>query len=460
MQGKCMKYKKVLAVIVAGAMMMGMSGCGSQKKESDTSAAKTEEKNTEEIEEESDTEKVSDAGKDKMSLEFEVVYSGENLDKFRAVMDGFTEETGIEVNLVAPGADYETVMKTRMASGDMPDLFMTHGWSIARYKEYLADLTSEEWYGKISESILPIISDNDGKIYVLPVTQGVSAIIYNQTVMDVAGIIPEEIRTFDDLMEACKKIRASGIAPFHIGGKDSWAFANIYNVMAPAYYTSEGCAYPGGDELRNGTFDWDANGKWLLNDLAYMVSNDYFNSDFITADESASFEAIGTSKCGFYCGSVGWAIRVKNQFPDAKVGFIPIPATTEEGKSEFMVGEGECFGIWKDSEHLSEAKQLLSYMAESENATAIMEIYGDMPALTDIDVSGLDAYGIFLNAQKAYEGDLYYDNIFDRAYLPNGMYDVMTDAVTEVFMNPTENGINEGVKLLKENYLEKYDNDR
>ena len=58
-------------------------------------------------------------------------------------------------------------MKTRMASQDLPDVFETHGWSVARYSEYLMPLNEESWASRIDEAILPVISDKNDNIYVL-----------------------------------------------------------------------------------------------------------------------------------------------------------------------------------------------------------------------------------------------------------------------------------------------------
>ena len=52
-------------------------------------------------------------------------------------------------------------MKTRMASGDLPDIWVTHGWSVMRYSEYMEPLEDQDWYSQIDESLLPSITDDD-----------------------------------------------------------------------------------------------------------------------------------------------------------------------------------------------------------------------------------------------------------------------------------------------------------
>lgn len=447
------RLRKWMQMGLAGILVAGMlTGCGNgQGEENDT---KTQEQTTESSSAEESAQGQEETGENNAVLEVEVIYTGEALDLFRSIMDDFTTQTGIGIELVTPGSDYETVMKTRMASGEMPDVFVTHGWSIARYKEYLTSLNDESWYGKIDESILSIISDDNGDIYVLPVTQEVNGIVYNKTVLDQAGVNATEIRTMDDFMEACEKVKATGASPIHIGGKDTWTAAVLYNAIAPAYYTAEGCMYPSGEALKGGSFDWDADGAYALQAIADMVEKGYFNTDLITADNAATLTAIGEGTSAFNTDVK--IVGVLNVAPDAELGIMPIPSTTADGKSEYMIGEGSCFGIWKDTENMDAAKELLNYLSTPEVANQIMEVDGGLPALEGM-VNENATYKAFVESQSAFEGDIYYDNLFDREYFPTGMFNAMADAVIEVFMDPSETGVQNGVEQLKTNYIDKYE---
>ncbi len=462
------RMKRILALGIVGAMAMSMlAGCSgstenqgagetNQKEAADSADAENAEaKDAASDDAAGDNQNSEASAAGDMSLEVEVGYTGDPLEQIREVVDDFTAKTGISVELVTPGADYETVMKTRMASGDMPDVFTTHGWSVARYKEYLTPLNDESWYEKIDASILPVISDQEGNIYVLPVTQGMNGMTYNKKVLEDAGVKAEEILSMDDFMAACEKIRENGVTPVHIGGKDSWTTACLYNGLAPAFYTAEGCKYPSGDALKDGSFDWDADGKYLLEEIADMVQAGYFNTDFITADEASSFVALGEGKCAFMFGSLGYVQKTKAVVSDVEIGVIPVPSTMQGGKSQYMTGEGSCFGIFKDTEHMAQAKQFLEFLSLPENANRIMKADGEMPALDGMDKEGSDCYQAYQESVNSF--DIYYDNLFDREYYPSGMWSVMTDAVMEVFMDPTEQGIDRALSLLKENYIDKYE---
>ena len=56
--------------------------------------------------------------------------AGSQVEVLQAACEAFTAETGIKVEFSAPGDTYEEMMKTKMASNDLPDVFDTHGWAV------------------------------------------------------------------------------------------------------------------------------------------------------------------------------------------------------------------------------------------------------------------------------------------------------------------------------------------
>src|SRR5688572_15270550 len=43
------------------------------------------------------------------------------------------ENPDVKIEFSAPGKDYESLLKIKMAANDMPDVFATHGWAKIRY---------------------------------------------------------------------------------------------------------------------------------------------------------------------------------------------------------------------------------------------------------------------------------------------------------------------------------------
>lgn len=179
-------FTKLIAVLLAAVMCLCVfSAC----------AVKTDPP-AEEQTPASDPAKTPDAATEQaapasdVTLEIEVDWTDDNLAAFTALMDKFTAETGIKTEIVSVGEEIETQLKIRMASNDMPDLWVTHGWSLIRYKDFLTDLSGESWVSDISDAAAGVITDTDGKLYVLPVSIALSCICFNKDVVQPASIGP------------------------------------------------------------------------------------------------------------------------------------------------------------------------------------------------------------------------------------------------------------------------------
>lgn len=338
--------------------LISCSGSGTDSSGSESTAEEAESAS-----EEKSTSKEKDSAEG-TTLEVAVDFGDIRLEEFKSVIADFEKETGIKVQLTAPGADFETVLKTRMASNDLPDVWTTHGWSVMRYSDYLMPLNDQDWYGSITEDAKKVITDEEGNIYVLPATVGISAVMYNADVLEAAGVVPEEIRTTADFEEACERIKASGVTPIFIGGKEPSNGAGFINTyLLPMMLTNDGAAYPSAETLQDGTFDWQKTGTPVMQKFADYINKGYMNENYSTADTAEMQKALGEGKCGFIVRSILNLAVAKSYVPDANLGVLPVPYYEDGGKNMYQVGEGSCFGVWKNTKNKEAALQLVDYIA-------------------------------------------------------------------------------------------------
>ncbi|OBZ13910.1 binding protein msmE [Bacillus sp. FJAT-26390] len=344
---------------------------------------------------------------------------GEQAALLQEMTNKFMEENpNIKVEFSAPGSEYENIMKLKMASNELPDVFATHGWSQIRYGEYLADLRDEEWVSRLHEAIKPAVTDADGKVYALPMDQDKSGIAYNVEVLEKYGI--EVPKTYDELMAAAEKIKTESkgeVIPFHMGGADSWPIGQFFDYFATPLYTS--AEVNDGAQLSDGTFDWK---KW--DQMAQMFLNlkkdGYLNPNVLTAKYSDDAQALAEGKAAFaFYGS--YVIEEAKTFnPNFKGGFMPIPSIHEGDTPTFAGGEKTTFGVWKDSPNIDAAKKYVAYFAKPENIAAMASSFALPPGLDGIEVEAGDLTGFY----EKYN-DIRILPYFDRVFLPSGMWDVM-----------------------------------
>lgn len=219
-----MKLKRVMATALVACMVMGLAACG---KNGGSDSGK-------------DT-----SGKSGKDVELTVAIWDSNQESgLRTIMDGFTEETGIKVDIqITTWKDYWTMLEASATGGDMPDVFWMHAHQIDQYAEYddiLLDLTD---YVDKSEKIKldnypKEISDiyiaDDGRVLGVPKDVGTSALWFNKTMFDEAGMAyPDETWTWEQFREAAKQLTIPdknqyGLAMKPASDQESWC-STIYS---------------------------------------------------------------------------------------------------------------------------------------------------------------------------------------------------------------------------------------
>ncbi len=112
--------------------------------------------------------------------------------------------------------------------------------------------------------------------------------------------------------------------------------------------------------------------------------------------------------------------------PDMKVGLMPIPSMSASEKPAFSGGERNTMGVWKDSKNIPEAKKLMAFFAKPENLSKISNITKLQPGL-----KGVASKHVLTEYYEKYASNRVLP-YFDRVYLPNGMWSVMSKSGTEL----------------------------
>ncbi|MGG3838534.1 extracellular solute-binding protein [Paenibacillus thiaminolyticus] len=344
---------------------------------------------------------------------------------YKDIVAAFEEENpDIEVDLQFPGSEHDNILKVKMAANEMPDIFDTHGWAQVRYGNYLADLRDEPWVPQLTDTIKDVVTDKDGKVYALVLSEAKDGFTYNADLLERLNIpVPS---TFDELMAAADKIvkETNGeTVPFHFSGIDDWTIGQYFDLMATPLLIS-----PEQNEkeaLLNGTFDWT---KWtpLPEKFQEMHKKGYINKDVITAKYSDASRQFAEGKVAFVMVNPSFAEEVRKMNQEMKIGYMPVPALVAGDEPSFSGGERFTMGVWKDTKNMEEAKKLLAFFAKPENMSKIANVTMLPPGL-----KGVDAKHEFSPYYEQYK-DVRVFPYFDRVYLPSGMWDVLCKQGTEL----------------------------
>jgi multiple sugar transport system substrate-binding protein len=190
-----MKFKRFLAAMLAGVMVLSLAACGgsgsSEEATSDDAAA-------------------SEGGTLQVGI-----WDSNQEPGIKEILADFTAETGIETEItVTTWGDYWTMLSAAAQGGELPDVFWMHANESTRYmsNDMLLDLTDriaesdKIAYENYPEDIWEIYSYNE-KTYAVPKDVDTIALWYNKEIFDQAGVAyPDDTWTWENLVEAATTI--------------------------------------------------------------------------------------------------------------------------------------------------------------------------------------------------------------------------------------------------------------
>ena len=315
--------KKVIALLLALVMVFGLVACGEKAPAADDAATGT------------------------TVTMIAAQYGTQTADwwkGFEADFEAANEGIDLVVDVVSWN-DIYTVVNTRVANGEAPDLL-----NIDVFADYQADgllLPASEWvseatYAKFFDSFLAE-SVVDGTVWAVPDLASARALYYNADILAAAGV--EVPTTWDELTAACEAIKAYD--------------ANIY-PWGVDMTTDEGQACFAYYAWNNGGGFTDAEGNWALDSAANVEAVEYIvglvNAGLTNQDPTTETRydlqemfangqvamMIGPNQISKYCESVENPINygvaslpVNGDVAGASVGVMDrIMCFAEEGRSD------------------------------------------------------------------------------------------------------------------------------
>ena len=214
--------------------------------------------------------------------------SPEVLTRFEALVENFeaaNPDINVEIETRPGGEEGGNLVKTRLATGTITDLFTYNSGSLLRAinpGQFMADLSAEPWQANIQDAFKRVVSTPEGAVVGAPFsTVSAGGILYNVPVYERLGLsVP---RTWDEFIANNEAILKDGkVSPIIQTYKDSWTsqilvLADFYNVQAaePDFATlyTEGKA----------KFATDPAALRSFQKLQQVYEAGFFNKDFASA---------------------------------------------------------------------------------------------------------------------------------------------------------------------------------
>lgn len=323
--------RKILSILLVLTLAFGVSACSTETKESEV-----------------------------VEIEF-FEYKQEAITIFEELAAEFTAQNpNIKVIVTSP-PEAGTVIKTRVSSGDVPDIIAVG--ADQTYKDLAeagvyADLSKDPALSLVHEAYLQTIKDVSqmDTIYGIPYIANANAIIYNKQIFADNNLeVPE---TWEELLATAETLKAAGVTPFYFTFKDAWTTLPAWNVIAA---NTAGNQYF--IDLQAGTeksVEGYREGLELMLDLLSYGHDDNMGKTY--PDGNTAF-ALGES--AMYLQGI-WAITdILKANPSIEVGIFPYPV----GNKSVISGVDLLFSVAEESKHKEEAMLWINFLLKPENAT-------------------------------------------------------------------------------------------
>ena len=384
--------KKLICTLMAGTLLVGtVTGCGSSS-EGDSSAKGTE---------------------------LELFSSkAENKDILQKLVDKFNEtHEDVTIKITAP-ADAGTVLKTRMAKNDMPDIVAMGGdnnYTEVESAGMLVDLSSEDYISNIQESYLQMVydvnKDKEKTIYGVPFATNAAGVIYNTEKFEELGL--EVPKTWDEFIDVLQKIKDAGEQPLLMTYKDAWTSLAPWNSMA-ADLAPENFA----DDRKAGKTTFVGTHEEIAE--KYLTLLDYAQDDYMGLSYDDGNKKFANGDAVMIING-NWAIsQYRNANPDVKVNMFALPSSNDESQNKVTSGVDVLLGVSKNSSNVDAAKDFVSFMMEKENIQTYIDEQFSFSALKGVEQSDEAVSGVqedISNGKVANFEDHYYPSGLDMAAL-------------------------------------------
>jgi len=276
-------------------------------------------------------------------------YSPELTDQYNDMARAYQAETGNTLDITVNQADYVTLLRARLNSGDIPDVFMSSAYADnGTYKDYVYDLTDADFMKQLEPSALSGVTVG-GRITGYPFLVQSHSFIYNKKIFKDAGIatLPRTLPEYDAVAQ---KLKARGLQPFATGYKEWWVLPQTaWQVLAPAAESYGG--FPGFvAKLNDGSLKFKAIKEMgTLFDVLDLIKK-YGGPKPMESDFNDQCSLLATGKAAIIHQG-NWAEdTIRKTTPDIDIGFLAGPVAGPSSKAGIMYDSNQTIRVAKDGQ--------------------------------------------------------------------------------------------------------------
>lgn len=284
-------------------------------------------------------------------------------------------------------SDSLTVLKSRMAKNDIPDVVSVNSSSYNDIAQagILADQSGTEAYKSVASTDFFPYLQKLGKVdkdYVVPWATSVQVVLYNKAQFTELGLtVPT---TWDEFIDTARKAKAAGKTAFEYGWKDPWTAKVVMNAVAGPELPDDFLA-----QLQDGKATFEKSKEFQTAAKRMLELKPYGQEDAAGTSYDDANNAFANGESVMYIQGA-WAIpAVKAANPDIEIGAFVLPTSSEANATRLLSAPDSVIGVSNSSKNQEAAQKFLDFLlsksAQEKYATDqnLLSVRSDVPASTD-----------------------------------------------------------------------------
>lgn len=315
--------------------------------------------------------------------------------------------------------DAETVLKSRLARNNVPDIMglggnYTYGQIAAA--GILKDFSNDPYLAKTQLAYQKMLQDLHGKKghYGIPYTANANTVLYNKDKF--AELNLEIPKTWEQFIDTAKKIKAAGGTPFYLTFKDAWTIMIPWNSLAANLQGNNFI-----EKKIAGTTSFQEQYKTVAARIYQLL--DYGQEDVFGFGYEQGNQAFANGKSFMYLQGV-WAINpILNSNPELNLGAFALPAVNNHAQNKLVSGVDTILTISKNTKYPEAAEKFIHFLLEKENVQYYIDQQMTFSAIKGVfqtDPTVVDLKDYFANGKIAPFPDHYYPSGMEAPNLIQG----------------------------------------
>jgi lactose/L-arabinose transport system substrate-binding protein len=366
-------------------------------------------------------------------------------------IEGFNKKyPDIKVEVLHTDTGYSKVTPALAAGTGAPDIIQTQARDfpafLQKFPDQFVDITDEtkKYKDDFIESSWKSVTQ-DQKIYAIPWDVGPTALYYRIDLFEKAGIDVESIKTWDDYIEAGKKLKETFPDTAMTLYTDDFNLYEIFLNQLGGSYVKDGKINVNSPESEKALL---LQKKMKDEGIAINVHDGNGRIPALTNDKVAS-----VILPVWYAGTLSHSVEKQA----GKWGIVPIPAFEVGGNTQANLG-GSVLAVSKQSKNVDAAFKFIEYVLTTDEGQKIMLKYGLFPSYTPFYKSeafnskdeyfGMELYPFFAKQTTTIKGMEYGPIMLDATKPLKDMIDgVLAGNDVKKMMGTTADSISKSTKL-------------